>query len=73
MFPRKKVVPVWKRNMCIVPGAALVPIGCFNIRYLNETDLKLKSSKISFVHNIDYNCQIILQFCNQTVTLPCSV
>ena len=33
-----------------------------NIKYLSETHLKLKSRKISFVHNIRVNNLIIFKF-----------
>ena len=34
-----------------------------NIRHPSETDIKLKSREISFVHNLLFNCPVVLKFC----------
>ena len=36
-----------------------------NIRYSSETDLKLKTCEISFLHDICFSCPNILQFCTE--------
>ena len=36
--------------------------GCCNIGYPSEAHLKLKSREISFIHNINLSCLIILKF-----------
>ena len=47
-------------------GTVMLKSGAMcNMRYPSETHLKLKSRKISFVHNIRFSCPFVLKFCRE--------
>ena len=40
-------------------------LGLCNIGYSSQMHLKLESRKISFVHNTNFSCPIVLKFCTE--------